>query len=251
MRSLILPLMAALLIAGVTSANETRQTKNDHYDAFRQLDAELPTPNVYRTASGAPGSRYWQQRADHNIKVTLNEDNKSINASETIRYTNNSPDSLRYIWIQLDQNRFRADSAARLTETASQEEGKDILTYGELARQQRFADVDHGFVVERVVDGRGRDMNYTIVDTMMRIDLPQPLSPGQRTAFSINWSFNIIEEAIIGGRGGYDHFPDNDTYIYFLAQWFPRLAAYTDYVGWQHQQFLGREIGRASCRERV
>ena len=177
MRSLILPLMAALLMAGVTSANETRQTKNDHYDAFRQLDAELPTPNVYRTASGAPGSRYWQQRADHNIKVKLNEDNKSINASETIRYTNNSPDSLRYIWIQLDQNRFRADSAARLTETASQEEGKDILTYGELARQQRFADVDHGFVVERVADGRGRDMNYTIVDTMMRIDLAQPLSP--------------------------------------------------------------------------
>ena len=240
MRSLILPLMAALLMAGVAFADETRQTKNDHYDAFRQLDAELPTPNVYRTASGAPGSRYWQQRADHNIKVTLNEGNKSISASETIRYTNNSPDSLRYIWIQLDQNRFRADSAARLTETASQEEGKDILTYGELARQQRYSDVNHGFVVERVVDGRGRDMDYTIVDTMMRIDLAQPLSPGQRTAFSINWSFNIIEEAIIGGRGGYDHFPENDTYIYFLAQWFPRLAAYTDYVGWQHQPFLGR-----------
>ena len=240
MRFLILPLLAALLSTGVASADETRQTKSDHYDAFRQLDAELPTPNVYRTASGAPGSRYWQQRADHNIKVTLNEDNQSISASQTIRYTNNSPDSLRYIWIQLDQNRFRADSTARLTETASQEDGQDILTYGELARQQRFADIDHGFVVERVADGRGRDMNVTIVDTMMRIDLPQPLAPGQRAAFSIDWSFNIIEESIIGGRGGYDHFPENDTYIYFLAQWFPRLAAYTDYVGWQHQQFLGR-----------
>ncbi len=110
MRSLILLLTAALLTAGVALADETRQTKNDHYDAFRQLDAELPTPNVYRTASGAPGSRYWQQRADHNIKVTLNEDNQSISASQTIRYTNNSPDTLRYIWIQLDQNRFRADS---------------------------------------------------------------------------------------------------------------------------------------------
>jgi hypothetical protein len=247
MRPLILPLMAALLTTGVASADETRQTKNDHYDAFRQLDAELPTPNVYRTASGAPGSRYWQQRADHNIRVILNEDNQSIAASQTIRYTNNSPDTLRYIWIQLDQNRFRADSAARLTETASKasgeekdrEEGQDMLTYSELARQQRFADVDHGFVIQRVADGRGRDLSYTIVDTMMRIDLPQPLGPGERTAFSIDWSFNIIEEAIISGRGGYDHFPETDTYIYFLAQWFPRLAAYTDYVGWQHQQFLG------------
>jgi hypothetical protein len=123
MRPLILPLMAALLTTGVASADETRQTKNDHYDAFRQLDAELPTPNVYRTASGAPGSRYWQQRADHNIRVILNEDNQSIAASQTIRYTNNSPDTLRYIWIQLDQNRFRADSAARLTETASKASG--------------------------------------------------------------------------------------------------------------------------------
>jgi len=239
MRSLILPLLAALLVAGVASADETRQTKNGHYDAFRQLDADLPTPNVYRTASGAPGSRYWQQRADHNIKVILNEDNQSIAASQTIRYTNNSPDTLRYIWIQLDQNRFRADSAARLTESAAQEEGQDVLTYGELARQQRYADVDHGFVVQKVADGRGNAMTYTIVDTMMRIDLAQPLAPGQRTAFSIDWSFNITEESVIGSRGGYDHFPENDTYIYFLAQWFPRLAAYTDYVGWQHQQFLG------------
>jgi hypothetical protein len=248
MRSLFLLLTAASLMSGVTSADETRQTKNDHHDAFRQLDAELPTPNVYRTASGAPGNRYWQQRADHNIKVVLNEDNQSIAASQTIRYTNNSPDTLRYIWIQLDQNRFRPDSTARMTETASKatgkenvrEEGEDLLTYAELARQQRYADVDHGFVIQRVVDGRGRELDYTIVDTMMRIDLPQPLGPGERTAFSIDWSFNIIEESIIGGRGGYDHFPENDTYIYFLAQWFPRLAAYTDYVGWQHQQFLGR-----------
>lgn len=240
MRSMILPLTVALLTAGIASADETRQTKNDHYDAFRQLDAELPTPNVYRTASGAPGSNYWQQRADHNIKVTLDEDKQSISGSETIRYTNSSPDALRYIWIQLDQNRFRADSTARMTERAGQDNGKDVLTFDELARQQRFADVDHGYVIQRVADGRGRDMKYTIVDTMMRIDLPQALDPGQRTTFSIDWSFNIIEESVIGGRGGYDHFPENDTYIYFLAQWFPRLAAYTDYVGWQHQQFLGR-----------
>ena len=230
-------LLAATLLATVdASADAIRQTKSDHYDAFRQLEADLPTANVYRTASGAPGTQYWQQRADHKIKVTLHEENQRISASETIEYTNNSPDTLRYIWIQLDQNRFAEGSIARLTQTA----GEDTLSYGALARAQRNADVAHGFTIESVTDSRGRDLKSTIVDTMMRIDLPQALRSGQKTSFSIAWSFNIIEESVIGGRGGYDHFPDNDTYIYFLAQWHPKLAAYTDYGGWKHQQFLGR-----------
>jgi hypothetical protein len=228
-------LVTLLVVAGTASADAIRQTKMDHYDAFRQLDVDLPTPNVYRTASGAPGERYWQQEADHQIAVTLNEADHSIDASQTIRYTNNSPDTLRYIWIQLDQNRFRDDSAARLTQTSRD----DQLSFGALRAHQRYEDIEHGFVIERVADGRGRPMPYTIVDTMMRIDLPQPLRSGQNTTFSIDWSFNIIEEEVLGGRGGYDHFPESDTYIYFLAQWFPRLVAYTDYAGWQHKQFLG------------
>ena len=239
MRLQILLLTAVFMIVDVAFADAIRQTKSDHYDAFRQLDVDLPTPNVYRTASGAPGTQYWQQRADHSIKVTLDEENRSITASQSIRYTNNSPDTLRYIWIQLDQNRFAKGSIERLTQTAGEEEGQDQLSYGTLAKEQRYSDVAHGFRIERVVDGRERDLKYTIVNTMMRIDLPQALGSGDRTTFSIDWSFNIIEEAIIGGRGGYDHFPENDTYIYFLAQWFPRLAAYTDYAGWQHKQFLG------------
>ena len=240
MRLQILLLTAVFMIVDVAFADAIRQTKSDHYDAFRQLDVDLPTPNVYRTASGAPGTQYWQQRADHSIKVTLDEENRSITASQSVRYTNNSPDTLRYIWIQLDQNRFAKGSIERLTQTAGEEEGQDQLSYGTLAREQRYSDVEHGFKIERVVDGRGRDLKYTIVNTMMRIDLPQALGSGDRTTFSIDWSFNIVEESIIGGRGGYDHFPENDTYIYFLAQWFPRLAAYTDYAGWQHKQFLGR-----------
>lgn len=241
MRLSFLLLSIGLLCIDAAFADAIRQTKSEHYDAFRQLEVDLPTPNVYRTASGAPGTQYWQQQADHEIKVTLNEQERSITASQTVRYTNNSPDTLRYIWIQLDQNRFADGSAARLTATAGKdaETGRDQLTYGTLAREQRHADVAHGFRIERVADGRGRDLPHTIVDTMMRIDLPQALGTGDKTTFSIDWSFNIIEEAIIGGRGGYDHFPENDTYIYFLAQWFPRLAAYTDYAGWQHKQFLG------------
>ena len=240
MRSQILTVAVTLLTATTVSADAIRQTKSDHYDAFRQLDVDLPTPNVYRTASGAPGTQYWQQRADHQIRVTLNEGNQSISASQTIQYTNNSPDTLRYIWIQLDQNRFAEGSIARTTATTVASEDGDVLTYGTLAAEQRHADVAHGFSIDGVTDSRGRDLKHTIVDTMMRIDLPQPLRNGQRTSFSIDWSFNIIEEAIIGGRGGYDYFPENDTYIYFLAQWFPKLAAYTDYGGWKHQQFLGR-----------
>jgi hypothetical protein len=197
MRFKTLLLAIVLLAMNAASADAIRQTKSDHYDAFRQLEVDLPTPNVYRTASGAPGTQYWQQRADHQIKVILNEDNRSISASETIRYSNNSPDTLRYIWIQLDQNRFADGSIARLTETAAAgENNEDVLSYGTLAAAQRHADVEHGFKIESVTDSRGRDLKHTIVDTMMRIDLPQALRTGQNTTFSIAWSFNIIEESV-------------------------------------------------------
>lgn len=241
-------LAATTIFAATAAADAIRQTKGDYYDAFRQLDVDLPTPNVYRTASGAPGERYWQQRADYKIRLSLDEVQRRISASETITYTNNSPDSLRYIWLQLDQNRFDNNSLERRSETAMdaagrqtwKDEGKDVLTYGSIARHQLGKDIDYGYTIERVADSRGNPLPHTIVDTMMRIDLPRPLSSGQRTTFSVDWSFNVVLEERVNSRGGYEHFPENDTYIYFLAQWFPRLAAYTDYAGWQHKAFLGR-----------
>jgi len=248
MRLMQLSCAAMALLSAVASADAIRQTKGDFYDAFRQLDVDLPTPNVYRTASGAPGSSYWQQRADYDIEVTLDENARRITGSETVTYTNNSPDTLKYLWLQLDQNRFAKGSLEDRSETASEAAGRttwrelqtDVLTYGTIARHQLAKDVDYGYNIERVVDGRGRPLPFTIVDTMMRIDLPAPLRSGQRTTFAIDWSFNILLEARVGSRGGYEHFPDNDTYVYFLAQWFPRMAAYTDYAGWQHKAFLGR-----------
>ncbi|MGD8325863.1 MAG: M1 family metallopeptidase [Sphingomonadales bacterium] len=214
---------------------------------FQQLnDDKLAAPNVYRNADGAPGPQYWQQRADYKIQVKLDEKAKYIKASETITYTNNAPTSLRYLWVQLDQNRFKADSLAVRSETAQNAGSRrdragegDSLSYAALRRQQAIRDGDHGYKIMAVKDASGKTMQYTIVDTMMRIDLPRPLRTGQSTKFSIDWGFNIIEEAAIGGRGGYEHF-DNETYLYFLAQWFPRMAAYTDYAGWQHKAFLGR-----------
>jgi hypothetical protein len=239
---------ASLLCALSVHADAIRQTKGDHYDAFRQLDVDLPTPNVYRTASGAPGDRYWQQKVDYKIKVDLDETARRINASETVRYTNNSPDTLRYLWVQLDQNRFSDNSIARRSETAfdvggrrnlAEQDDNDALNFSAIARQQALADTVYGYDIKAVVDGRGKALSFTVVDTMMRVDLPAPLASGKSTSFRIDFAFNIINETKVSGRGGYDHFEENNTDIFFLAQWFPRLAAYTDYAGWQHKAFLG------------
>ncbi|HYC03126.1 MAG TPA: M1 family metallopeptidase [Azospirillaceae bacterium] len=241
--------LVAMLAATPALADAIQQTKGKWEDKFRQLEVDLPTPNTYRTASGAPGHQYWQQRADHRIRARLDEKAKRLEASGTIRYVNNSPDTLRYLWLQLDQNIYRDASIARMSETATSGGGRrpgtglptgDRLTYENLARQQIFKDIEYGFEIKAVADERGGALPYTIVDTMMRIDLPRPLVPGQSLTFRIDWAFNIVEEARIGGRGGYEHFRETNSDLFFLAQWFPRMAAYTDYAGWQHKAFLGR-----------
>lgn len=203
---------------------------------FAQLEPILPTPNVYRTASGAPGTSYWQQQVDYDIKVSLDEAKRRITGTETVRYQNNSPDTLRYLWVQLDQNRFADGSLYRTTKTKRQ----DRVSFQNLREEQSYADTEYGHQINRVADTRGNKLPYTINGTMMRIDLPKPLAPGKDFNFEVDWTFNISDEVAIGGRSGFEHFPDNDTYIFFLAQWFPRLAAYTDYTGWQNKQFIRR-----------
>jgi len=201
---------------------------------FAQLESVLPTPNVYRTASGAPGSSYWQQQVDYNIKVKLDESQRRITGSETIRYKNNSPDTLRYLWLQLDQNRFADESIFRLTNTRS----RDRITFKDLREVHAYEDTEYGYTISRVEDTRGNTLPAKITGTMMRIDLPTPLAPGKNFSFEIDWNYSIPEEVAMGSRSGYEHFADSDTYIFFIAQWFPRLAAYTDYTGWQNKQFI-------------
>ena len=221
--------------------------------AFEQLHKELPTPNVYRSATGEPGPAYYQQQADYVMDVVLDEEARRIEATETITYTNNAPASLRYLWVLLDQNRFADGSVARMSETAATSGSRrsagsnaDRLPYGTLARQLALDAIEHGFSIEAVTGEDGEPLDYTVVDTLMRIDLPEPLRSGQQTEFTIDWSFNILNEPVIGGRGGYEGFPVDavdeaqEDAIYFLAQWFPRMAAYTDYEGWHTKQFLGR-----------
>ncbi len=225
-----------LLVAVVYWSTAQAESNGSGARAFNQLGTELPTPNVYRIASGAPGPQYWQQEVDYDIQATLDEENRRVTARETIRYKNNSPDTLSYLWVQLDQNRFAENSIDRLTDTAS----RDQVSFSTLRKAQSFADVDYGYSITEVSDARGNELPHVINGTMMRIDLPKPLGPGDQTTFNVGWAFNIVEEVAVGARGGYEHFPKSDTYQYFLAQWFPRLAAYTDYTGWQHKQFIGR-----------
>lgn len=230
----------AILLSGTASADANKQTKGKFDDKFRQLEVDLPTPSPYRTASGAPGESYWQQQADYVINATLDEAKKRITATGTINYRNNSPHSLNYIWLQLDQNIFKKDSVARRTQTAFSRDGSDSVSVGMFKQLQSYEQTPHGFEIGSVTDGSGRALHYVINDTMMRIDLPQSLAPKGTTAIKIAWAFNIIDNDLFGGRSGYERFPETDTYTFFQAQWFPRLAAYTDYTGWQHKQFLGR-----------
>lgn len=245
--------LAVLALSSKAHADGPAFSKGDQVAKFRQLGPEsLPTPNIFRNAAGAPGPAYWQQRANHKIDVTLDEDKRHITASMDIEYVNDSPDSLKYIWLALDQNRFKDGSLARESAVASAAGsrrgdgagGADRYSFGALRYEQAMEDREYGFEFKSVTDARGRALSYTINDSMMRIDLDEPLAPQDVLNFSIDWEHNIIDEVAVGGRGGYETFPDdrdgkgND--IFGLAQWFPRLAAYTDYTGWQNKQFLGR-----------
>lgn len=204
--------------------------------AFAQLGEALPTPNTYRTAAGAPGHGYWQQQADYRIEAQLDERARRIDANATISYLNRSPDSLRYLWLQLDQNRFRGDSMDRTTRTVAE----DQVSYGTLRDHQSMSDNNYGYRALSFSDESGEAIPFTIVDTLVRVDLPVPLALGESVALNVEWSFNIIEQAAVGGRGGYEYFYESDTQLFFLAQWFPRLAAYSDYEGWHNKAFLGR-----------
>ncbi len=212
------------------------QQNNPKISKFEQLEELLPTPNTYRTASGAPGHEYWQQRADYVINVEIDDKNRRLTGNETITYFNNSPDPLRYLWLQLDQNIFEKSSDANLTETA---EIEPQLTLGQI-NGMLPPTFDGGFKIEFVKDRTGRGLIYTINKTMMRIELPTMLKKGEAFSFQVGWNYNINDQLKQGGRSGYEYFEKDDNCLYEIAQFFPRMAVYSDFGGWQHKQFLGR-----------
>lgn len=201
---------------------------------FKQLYTDIPTPNAYHLASGAPGPSYYQQQVDYVIEVTLDENKQRIDGQELITYTNNAPEQLGYLWIQLDQNVLETGGIAKETRPAK------MLKSGHVKTIERInTDYDAGFKINSVELPTGEPLEYTIVETMMRIELPNPLQSGEQFQFKIDWWFNVMDRAKVGGRSGLEYFEEGDDRIFTIAQFYPRLCKYTNDFGWQNKQFLG------------
>ncbi len=228
-----------VLTASLAQAQAVKNSKYQQPDAFRQLEEILPTPNGNRTASGAPGHEYWQQKVDYDIDVELDDQTQRITGRETITYSNNSPDSLTYLWLQLDANLFHPQANGRTSDNApSLSNGISSRALDSLLTAETFP--GHLEITEVKDAETNQKLNFAIVRTCMRIDLPADLRPGQTTRFCVSWNYSINNSRLISGRTGFEYFEEDKNYIYEMAQWFPRLCAYSDLTGWQHKEYLGQ-----------
>lgn len=236
MKRIFLGLLASVIL----NASALAQTFQEDKSKFEQLGTVLPTPNAYRSASGAPGPAYWQQRADYDMKVELDDEKQRLSGTETVTYFNNSPDELGYLWLQLEQNIFDKNSDANLSRTGGLND-KMAFTQLDMLVAENF---DGGYKIDWVKDKGGNPLRYTVNGTMMRVEMPKPLKPKGSFAFQVSWSYNVHDHTKFGrlpgnGRMGYEFFPKDGNYLYEIAQFFPRMAVYDDVYGWQHKQFLG------------
>ena len=213
---------------------EKQSEKNP--DKFKQMYDLLATPNMYRTASGAPGPEYYQQQADYKMDIELDDKNTKLYGKETVTYTNNAKESLDYLWVQLDQNQQSRKSLSPLVENQST---PLVVPAQSFSRKYLEEDFDGGFNIEYVVDALGKPVSHTINQTMMRIELPKPLKKGEKFVFSIKWWYNINNYLVDGGRSGYEPFEKDGNNLYVIAQFYPRMAVYNDVEGWQNMQFWG------------
>jgi hypothetical protein len=227
-----------LVCLAVFGQNIQNNPGSNHGNKFEQMGAGLPTPNEYRTASGAPGPKYWQQRCDYDIKCELDEKNLKLNGSETVTYFNNSPDILSYLWLQLDENEHSSVNNANYQTSNPMITRLPQMQLDRAAEEQ--GDNGYGFNILKLTDATGKKLEYTINKTMMRMELPAPLKPGQRFTFKLDWNYKISDRMTRGGRGGYEYFPEDGNHVFTMAQWYPRLCVYSDFQGWQNHQFTGR-----------
>lgn len=226
-----------LLIGSITKSQDIRNNPgSNHGNRFEQLGTILPTPNSYRSASGAPGSDYWQQRCDYNITCELDEINRRLTGKETVTYVNNSPDVLTYIWMQLDENQHSSKNNSGYENSNSM---SMQLSESDIQRSLGNKEKEYGTNIMKVTDILGKPLAYTINKTMMRVELPAPLAHGQKVTFKVEWNYNIADRMKMGGRGGYEYFQEEDNCIFTMTQWFPRLCVYSDFQGWQNHQFVG------------
>ena len=229
-------LLASFSIWAQEDTEASKEGGHSNQSKFRQMYQEFATPNSYRSASGAPGPKYYQQQADYEMDIVLDDVNARIYGEETITYFNNSPDKLEYLWVQLDQNRRAKDSKSPLRD------GNGVsMAYqpGQFTGEFFDQPFDGGFNIDFVKDSNGKPLSYTINQTMMRIDLPQGLESGSQVSFSIKWWYNIPDHTVNRARSGYEYFPEDGNRAYVIAQFFPRMAVYSDVEGWQNHQFWG------------
>ena len=216
---------------------DEKQKGHINTNKFRQLYQEFSSPNMYRAASGAPGPAYYQQQADYKINVELDDKNKMIYGDEIITYTNNSPQKLDYLWVQLDQNVRKKDSPS-----LDRDSDTEIIPFyipDDFDKEFLKDSFDGGFNIEYVNDINNKPLQYVINQTMMRINLPKPLSTGEQFSFKIKWWYNINDHVKQDGRSGYETFPNDTNRAYIIAQFFPRMCVYNEVEGWQNQQFWG------------
>lgn len=228
---------SADLRAQETEIPEKREPGHYNTNRFKQMYEEFSTPNMFRTASGAPGPNYYQQQADYVMNIELDDQKKKILGFETITYTNNSPDKLEFLWVQLDQNKRAPDSFSPLIEPTSLAPAGMADNFVKTYMENEF---DGGFNILEVKDAKGNPLAHTINQTMMRIDMPKVLNPGEKFVFSIKWWYNINDHVVDRARSGYETFEDGNR-GYVIAQFYPRMAVYNDVEGWQNSQFWGRD----------
>jgi hypothetical protein len=206
---------------------------------FEQLDQLLPTPNEYRSGSGAPGPKYWQNRADYIIDAEIDEPTNKLIGKETITYFNNSPEMLKYIWLQLDQNVNKKGNEDFGDAYVGLFGGlRDSIPTLQMQYLTRPLEFDAGYTIKSVTDKAGKALPVTINNTMMRIDLPTPIKSGETYTFSVTWSYPITDRSqFFLSREGYEHFPEDNNNVFLIAHWFPRMCVFDDYEGWQNKQF--------------
>ena len=237
MNKYILPISISLFFFSSSVLSQREQNEQINTNKFRQLNQEFSSPNMFRTASGAPGPEYYQQQADYKIDIELDDLNKKIYGNEIITYTNNSPDQLDYLWVQLDQNIRSKDSPSLIRDSSKLVEPAYVPnSFDDDFLKKPF---DGGFNINYVRGIDNKPLDYFINQTMMRIDLTEPLKTGQSFSFKVKWNYNINNRLEDRGRSGYETFPSDDNRAYTIAQFFPRMCVYDEVEGWQNYQFWG------------
>src|SRR6056300_639917 len=216
--------------------NAQIQQGHTNGNKFKQLYDQFADPNKYHNASGAPGVEYFQQKVDYVMDIELDDAESKLYGEETITYTNNSPDALTYLWLQLDQNIRKKDAPALEKNGAA---NSATLRPSSFVSNYVNEPFDGGFNIDWIKDANGSALSYKINQTMMRVDLPKAIEPGGTYVFKIKWWYNINDHVNGRGRSGYELFEEDGNKAYVIAQFFPRLCVYNDVEGWQNYQFWG------------